>query len=121
MSPQSCCDGVITDAKAGADFDRGVASFVELDGMGGDGWRDLDRRTERDVGSAEVRLDGLDVESVPFRQVGEGAAGEIRSYDRIDLIQLGLAVLAWWPWMIWRRGAPAGLVSEESLQGTWRV
>lgn len=95
-----------------------MAGFVELDGVGGDGRRDLDRRAKPDVCSAEVCLDGLDVESVPFRQLGEGAAGEIRSCDRVDLIRLGLAVLAWWPWLIWRWGALAGLMGQESLQGS---
>ncbi|RDB47066.1 hypothetical protein DVB87_14940 [Tsukamurella tyrosinosolvens] len=95
-----------------------MAGFVELDGVGGDGGCDLDLRAERDVGSAEVCLDGLDVQSVPFRQVGEGVAGEVRSSDHVDLIWLGLAVLAWWPWLIWRRGALAGLMGQESLQGS---
>lgn len=114
-SPECGGDGVVADAEALADRDGGVAGLVELDGVGGDGGRDLDLRAERDVCSAEVCLDGLDVESVLFRQVGEGAACEIRSCDRVDLIRLGLAVLAWWPWLIWRRGTLAGLMGQESL------
>ncbi|KXP07936.1 hypothetical protein AXK59_01270 [Tsukamurella tyrosinosolvens] len=98
-----------------------MTCFVELDGVGGDGGCDLDRWAELGVGSAEVCLDGLDVEAVLFRQLGEGAACEIRSCDRVDLVRLGLAVLPWWPWLIWRRGALAGLMGQESLQGAWWV